>query len=215
MKRILKTYFEGDVNLGLFGFATDSYCLLGVKPKKRFSVVKVPVYARTVMSTGLVGMFLSGNSSGIIAPCIVEGGELKELKKIKRTLVLDSEYTALGNLVLMNDNGIVLSPMIRKYRKKIEEFFGIPCAVSKIANTGVVGSAGIATNKGCLVHPDIRENERDVVEKTLKVPVDIGTVAFGSGFVGSGIVANSFGIMVPETSSGPELGRVVETLGFI
>ncbi len=215
MNRILKTDFEGDENLGLIGSATDSYCILGIKPKKKFSIVKVPVYRCSAMRTGLVGIFISGNSSGIIAPSMLEKEEIDELKKITKTLVIDTEYTALGNLILMNDNGIVLSPMIRKYKKKIEAFFRLPCAVTKIANTGVVGSAAIATNKGCLVHPNIKEKEKDILEQTLKVPVDIGTVAFGSPFLGSGIVANSFGLIVSETTSGPELGRIVEALGFL
>jgi len=64
-----------------------------------------------------------------------------------------------------------------------------------------VGMAGIATNKGVLVHPKTTNNEIAVLEELFKLPVDIGTVNFGSHLVGSGILANSKGyvaVKIPQ-----------------
>ena len=72
----------------------------------------------------------------------------------------------------------------------------------------------IATNKGCIAGPGIKNNEIKILEDTLNIELGIGTVSFGSRFAHSGIIANSSGCVVSDTSSGPELGRVSEALGF-
>jgi len=215
---ILRTNFFGDPNIGLYGFATDMYCLMGLRQKankKAKSVFNVPLRVSTAMDTGFVSLFVAGNSSGLIVPRISEGYELNSLKKSFDVLVIDTDYTAIGNLVLLNDKGIILSPLLRKHKGAIKKFFGLPCEISKIAGTAVVGSAAIATNNGCLLHPKVRASEKRLIESTLQVRADIGTVNFGSPFVKSGIIANANGLIVSDACSGPELGRINEALGFL
>lgn len=209
---------NGDPNIGLYGFATDNYCFVGAsgKIKERFNrALKVRIFSCPAMNTDFAGLFVAGNSHGVIAPKILEEYELDRIKKIFNVLVLDSDFSAIGNLVLMNDHGIILSPLIRKHKNKIEKFFSLQCAVSGIAGTSVVGSAAVATNRGCLAHPKIREREIGLIEDVLRVKVEIGTVNFGSSFVKSGIIANSHGFIASTASSGPELGRINEALGFL
>lgn len=210
---------NGDPNIGLYGFATDSYCFVGASGKikeKIGRVLKVRAFSCPAMNTDFVGLFMAGNSHGIIAPKILEEYELDRIKKMFRNvLMLDSDFSAIGNLVLMNDHGIIISPLIGKHKTKIEKFFSLRCAVSGIAGTSVVGSAAVATNKGCLAHPKIKEREIGLIEDVLRVKVEIGTVNFGSSFVKSGIIANSQGFIASTASSGPELGRINEALGFI
>jgi len=214
--KILRTNFSGDPNLGLYGFATDKYCFLGIKPKKKIKqALSVPVHRATVLSTELAGIFCTGNSKGIIVPYVIEEHELEKIEKIQRVLVIKSMYTALGNLVLMNDNGIVISPLLKKNKKDIEAFFELPCAISTIANNRLVGAFATATNSGCLVQPKIKENEIKTLERILKVDVDISTVNFGSIFIKSGLIANSNGVITSERTSGPELGQITETLKFL
>jgi len=45
--------------------------------------------------------------------------------------------------------------------------------------------------------------------------VDVGTVNFGSPLVGSGILANSRGYVAGDETTGPELGRIEDALGFM
>lgn len=213
---ILRTSFNGDSNLGLYGFATDKYCLVGVHSKRLQATLDVPVYHIPLLNMDLSGIFVCGNSHGIMIPEIVEEYNMPHLRKhFDNILVLRSKYSALGNLIMMNDNGIVLSPLLKKERKKIEKFFKLPCAVSMIARQRVVGNLGIATNKGCLLHPKVKKDEMKIIEETLGVKCDIGTVNFGSPYPGAGIITNSSGFAAGEASSGPELGRINEALGFI
>lgn len=216
---ILRTNFEGDPNIGLYGFATDKYCLLGKEfrnHKKIEEALGVEVILSRIMDTELTGIFVAGNSSGIIVPYIIDDEELSYLKnKFEKVVVLKSDYSALGNLILMNDNGIVLSQLLKREKGNLQNKFGIKCAVSKIARINVVGSVAFTTNKGCLTHPRLKKDERIIIEETLGIKSNISTVSFGSPFVKSGIVANSKGLVVSESSSGPELGRITETLGFV
>jgi translation initiation factor 6 len=73
----------------------------------------------------------------------------------------------------------------------------------------------VATNKGLLVHPRITEAEVAVLEDLFKLPVDVGTVNFGSPLVGSGLLANSKGYVAGSDTTGPELGRIEDALGFL
>jgi len=47
------------------------------------------------------------------------------------------------------------------------------------------------------------------------VPADIGTINYGGPLVGSGLVANDDGYVCGTDTSGPELGRIDATLGYI
>lgn len=216
---ILRTNFYGDPNIGLYGFATDKYCLMGLQQKvnkKIKSTLRVPLRVSSVMNTNFASLFIAGNSFGVVVPRILEMYELRQIKRLfDNIIVLATDYTAIGNLILLNDKGIVLSPLLRKHKGEIKKFFGLPCEISKIAGTVVVGSAAFATNKGCLLHPKVRNAEKKIIEDTLQVTSDIGTVNFGSPFVKSGVIANSHGLIVSDACSGPELGRINEVLGFV
>ncbi|MBI3190668.1 translation initiation factor IF-6 [archaeon] len=212
----LKTNFNGDTNIGLYGFATDKYCLVGVNNKKIKPVVGVPVFVCRILNLDFAGIFVAGNSEGIIINDTVEEYEGYKLKAhFSKILVLKTKYTAIGNLVMMNDNGAIVSPLLKKHRKAISEFFNIPCESTTIAKQNIIGNLGVATNRGCLVHPKIRKNEKEIIERVLGVKSDIGTVSFGSPYPRAGIIANSHGFVVSEMSSGPEMGRVTEALGFL
>ncbi|OYV09323.1 MAG: translation initiation factor 6 [Methanosaeta sp. NSP1] len=47
------------------------------------------------------------------------------------------------------------------------------------------------------------------------LPIDVGTVNMGSPLVGSGLLANSKGYLAGFETSGPELGRIEDALGFL
>ena len=214
----LKTNFAGDPNIGLYGFATDKYCLLGTwgkEAKKVKDALNVKVINAFLMEMPFLSLFSVGNSSGIIVPDIIEKHEIKELKKHLEVNTIKTKYTCLGNLMVMNDNGIILAPVFRRKKTEIEKAFSLPAAVTKIGGSNVIGNLAIATNKGCLVTPKIKDNEKKIIEETLQVPVDIGTVSFGSFYVKSGIIANSHGFVVSNRSSGIEMGKINEALGFL
>ncbi len=215
--KFIRTNFCGDTNIGLYGFATDGYCLLGNLPKqaqKMEEMLKAKIITEQIAATELVGIFASGNSSGIILTKIIDNQEKKRIEKALgiNVLVIKAKETAAGNLVLCNDKGCIISAKLKRYGKEIAETLNCETAAGTIAGLQVVGSAGIATNKGCLCHRDAEEGELKLVEEVLKVKADIGSVG-GSPFVKAGIIANSGGIVVSEDATGPELQRIDEVFG--
>ena len=60
--RVLKLSFQNSSNVGLFGFATDSYCLLPKNLKDSLvneikEALAVPVHQVNIYNTHLIGMF--------------------------------------------------------------------------------------------------------------------------------------------------------------
>jgi translation initiation factor 6 len=210
----------------LFGKSSDRFCLIGnfvqeKSVKKIEEVLKVGVVRATVANTDLVGVFCCFNSNGIVLPNILTRTEMENFKKLKKEFginleILKTRFTAIGNLVLCNDKGAVVSKIFSRINKKrIEDCLGVESESCSMAGTDVVGSSGVASNKGCVVHRDAGEEEVNKIEQILKVQTDIGTANFGSPFVGSCCFANTSGVVVGESSTGPEVNRLMEVLELI
>jgi len=215
--KFLRAKFNGDPNIGLYGFATDDYCLLGLEPNKKIlkqikKILKSDIEFSTIAGTELSGIFVAGNKNGIILPKIIEKYELKKLKKLfdLNLEIIKSRQTALGNLILCNDKGCLISEKLKRFKKKISDVLGCEVQTGTIANLDIVGSATTANNTGCLCHRETTEEEMIRIEEILKVKVDVGTVGYGSPFIRSGIIVNSRGVVFSEFSTGPEIGRFEE-----
>ncbi|MEM5794606.1 MAG: translation initiation factor IF-6 [Candidatus Aenigmatarchaeota archaeon] len=224
--KILQTNFFGDYNLGIYGKACDKFCLLGSfiplnLRKKIEEFLKVKVYPVTLSRTDLVGIFCSFNSNGIVVPKIVTEKEFDFLKQLEKDFsvnlgIVKTKFTALGNLILCNDKGAIISKLFsRKEKEKIEDLLGVECEYLSIGEIKTLGACGIATNKGCVIHRDAKEEEIKTVEDVLKVSVDVGTANFGSPFIGACGFANSNGAVIGELTSGPEFARISEALSLV
>ncbi|MBI2583153.1 MAG: translation initiation factor IF-6 [Candidatus Aenigmarchaeota archaeon] len=216
-----QTDVAGDNNIGFYGLATDSYCIMGKMVRRREIIEKTlrtDAGEATIIGLDLVKLFLAGNSSMLFIPDFLFDSDKKSIAEAvgNRAEIVEIETEkALGNMILANDNGIVISPMIKHLKKNIERVSGLNAEISTIANINIIGSAALCTNKGCLLHPQVTNSEMKAIEKVLAVKADIGTVSFGSPYPGSGIIANSSGFVASSASSGPELGRIAEALGFV
>ncbi|HLE07667.1 MAG TPA: translation initiation factor IF-6 [archaeon] len=214
-----RTSFNADPNIGLYGFATEKYCLLGFEPAEKIKSeieknLGAKIFLSSVAGTQLSGLFSAGNSNGIVVSKITEKHELAELKKhFENILVLDSDFTCVGNLILVNDKAAIISQHLKKFSKEISDCLGVPVETGTVAGLEIVGSAACATNLGCLCHPSASEEEMKKIQEFLKVKVDVGTTNYGSPFVKAGLLVNSNGFIASEISSGPELGRIAEVFG--
>lgn len=207
--------FNGDPNIGLYGFATDSYCILGIDSPRMLQkikeMLKTEIITSTIAGTELASLFATGNSNGILLPKIVEDFELKKLKKLGFNMkIIEAKETALGNLILCNDNGCLISSSLKKHKKEISEVLGCEVETGKIAGLDIVGACAITSNAGCLCHREAKEKELKRIEEILKVRVDVGSVNYGSPYIKSGMIVNSNGVAFSEQSTGPEMGRISE-----
>jgi len=217
-KRIARAAVFGDPNIGLFGFATDSYA---IAPKDiDTKVLKVKAIDVRVARTMLAGLFLAGNSNGILAPWIMADDETRKLQDFAKKLgipvtKIKSKQTALGNLVVCNDKGAIVSPLLRENMHEIKKTLGVRVMEGRLMNLDIPGSLCVATNEGLLLNMHASAADLKFAKKALGVEGDVGTVNFGSGFVKSGIIANSNGLIIGSESTGPEISRAAEVFKFL
>ena len=174
----------------------------------------VEVISTLINGSPVIGSMIRGNSNGFLIPSTVNQKELSQIDV--KVAQLPGRLTAIGNIVLANDNTALVHPELsQKLMDIISNTLSVDVHKGTIADLAAVGMAGIATNKGILLNPMATRREIEHIEDIFGLPVDIGTVNFGSKMVGSGVLANSKGYVAGFETTGHELGRIEEALDFI
>ncbi|MBI4738729.1 translation initiation factor IF-6 [Candidatus Woesearchaeota archaeon] len=219
---ILKTNFNGTPNVGLFGHATNSYCLLGAdvqasKAKEIEKILRVPVHQMTLCGTSLIGVFAAGNDHCLLLPHIVLDHERKHLDKLGINYkIIKSKVTALGNNLVVNNNGCLASPQFSADSKKlIRQALNVPLKPGTIAGLEIVGSLAVVNGRVCLIHPSANDNEMQYMEELLGVECIQTTVNLGTPYLGAGLLCNDHGFVVGDQSGGPEILHIDDSLGFL
>ena len=170
----------------------------------------------SVGGSALLGSLLRGNKNGIAVADIAFESELEELTSFGDVVVMQSGVNAAGNLIECNDFGAIVSPMVPDSGlEMIEDVLGVPSKATTVAHQDSIGSLLVANNNGILAHPDVTPTEISILESTLKVSLMVGTVTFGSPFVGAGCTSSDSHALVGAGSTGPELNRIEDALGLI
>ena len=170
----------------------------------------------SVSGSAIMGSLLRGNSNGIMVAGFILDKEMRAIRKHIKAARLTEELNAAGNLILANDTAALVHPDLSdKSIGTIKKTLDVDVRRGTIGGLKTVGMAGIATNKGVLVHPKSSPTEIGIIEELFALPVDIGTVNFGSPLVGSGLLANSKGYVAGEDTTGPEISRIEDTLGYL
>ena len=170
----------------------------------------------SIGGSALLGSLIRGNKKGIAVADIATQDDLDELSSFGDLVVLESGVNAAGNLIECNDVGAVVSPTIPKLGvEMISDVLGVNAIRTEVAGHKTVGSMIVANNKGILAHPDVKTEEVEKIESALGVPVMVGTVTFGSPFVGAGCCSSDTHALVGSGSTGPELNRIEDALGLI
>lgn len=204
----------GTVEVGLFATATDTVCIVPpqIKPRHQKLIEKAlgtDIIKTTIAGSFLIGPLIAGNSNGLVLSCMVLDKELEKIKsylKDLNILVLESKYTATGNLILANDRAALVSTYFNKREVKlIQDVLGVEVIQGTIANRPYVGSIAVVTNNGGIIHVQASKEEEKNLLGIFKVEFIPGTVNDGVPFVRSGIIANSRGAIVGARTTGPEL----------
>ncbi len=214
--------FDKNSNLGLYAYATDSYCLIGkgMEPSKIKEIqitLKVPVHEITIAGTSLVGLFCTGVGDHLLVPGTAFAHELQELQKLGiQYTVIETTHTALGNNVLVNSHCALVHPeMEKKAKEAISAALKLPIVEMKIAGLPIVGALAVLRKGFALVHHDVEDFEKKLLETKLKVKITSGSVNMGSPYVKSGLIVNSHGFCVGSFSGGPEIDHIDHALGFL
>ena len=214
---MLKTDFNGNPNVGLYGFATDKYCLVGKGLNKKVveeikEVLNVPVYDITINNSHLVGVYCSGDENILFVPEIIKEHEEQELRKLKIDYkIIKSNFSALGNNLVVKDGICLANP---EFEGDIDKQLGLKVNKIELGGHKVVGSCVVLNKHGCLVNIDIEEKEIKEVEKILGLDAGISSVNRGNPYVKSGIICNSNGYIIGGETTGAEVLRIENALGF-
>jgi translation initiation factor 6 len=180
--------------------------------------LKVPLIYTSVSGSVLIGALAVANSNGMLLPNSIRQEELERIKAVFKgnITVMETKKTAYGNLVLANDKGAVVDPRFKPNEvKKISETLGVEAVPTEIASLPYVGSLAVATNKGVLAHPLLKDEEKKTLETVFKVPVDVGTINCGVPYVGTGLIGNSHAAVAGSMTTGPEMFIIGNALDVV
>ncbi len=200
-------------NIGVYISTNDDFVLLPMgfaksKAKKLGKYLEAkPLYV-SVANTRLMGALMSMNNRGILLPTTAYQDEYDFLKKETglEVGVLDSKYTALGNVICVNDKGAIASPWLsRSDVETIKQILDVEVVQKRISGLNQVGAMMEANNSGAVIHPEADEEDMKMFANVLGVKIVHATINGGVPYVESGILANNHAIVVGTMTTGPEI----------
>jgi translation initiation factor 6 len=214
--------FNENPNVGVYCRTNDKVAFLQQKlqkkiKKKIISALKVELEELAIYDSTIVGSLLTMNSHGAIITWIANKQVIDTISAhgLDVTMIKDI-LNAAGNDILVNDYGALVHPKMKSDTiKQIKKTLQVPVEKGTIAEQGIVGMAAVVTNQGCLCHPKTTEEEKKHLETLFNVESMIGTVNHGDPMIGTGLVANSSGAIIGRNTTGIEMGRIEEALGFL
>ena len=216
---IYKLGLMGNANVGVFIYANDKIALVpptitNDEEKIVREALGVDIIRTTIAGTILHGILVVGNNNGVILPRNTSYEEIDLLSKLLKKYDLNiyltgSRYTALGNILLVNNKiGIAGEELEDSELEKISDTLGVEIVKKNIMGLPIPGSLAVINDKGGVIHPDVSDEEISELEDILGVGLERSTVNAGIPFIKSGLVANNYGIIVGEATTGPEILRI-------
>ena len=218
---IAKITIQGNDYVGAWSVATDRFFLLGSEVTKRAAerireALGVETVRALVGGSSLLGIYACANSKGVLVPNLIEGYELRELKKSlpgSRVEVLETDLNALKNNILANDRIAIINPNFgAEEERRIRDVLDVETVRMEIGGFHTVGANNILTNRGFVLNNRADEDEKERVERILGMKVEQSTANTGSLNIGLCVAANSKGLIAGEGTSGYELARIAESL---
>ncbi len=209
--------FKHDVyrgpNIGVYAAVCDRHVFLprgfaAQKVKRISGDLGVGSILTSISNTRVIGVMMVANNTAILVPSTVTDAEVKHLSESTdlNVAILDSKYTALGNLVCANDRGAIVSPEVpRADVAAIGDALGVETVQTRIAGYHQAGAVIVANSSGGVVHPEASEDEVALVADVLKVHVELATVNTGVPIVSSGLLINNNAVIAGTLTSGPEI----------
>jgi translation initiation factor 6 len=200
-------------NIGIYINVNDKYVLVPMgfaksKAEKLAQYLQAKCLYVSIANTRLLGALSVMNNSGILLPKTAYQNEYDLLKKDTdlEVGVLDSKYTALGNMICANDKGAIVSPWFSKEDvTTIQDVLGVEAIQKRIAGFNQIGAVMVANNSGAVIHPEADEEDMKRFANVLGVKIEQSTINNGIPFVSSGILANNKCIVVGTLTTGPEI----------
>jgi translation initiation factor 6 len=220
---------NGSSYIGVFATCTESLVLVPPQVSDRLAAdleraLQVKALKTLIAETSLVGCLATGNSNGFVFSPYMLDSELQRLEELTRAAGLSlnlnrlprsDPMSAAGNIILANDTVALVHPQLsEKATELVKDTLGVEIYTGTIGGLKTVGMAAVATNRGVLAHKNATYEELEFLEEIFDLPVAIGSVNFGVPVIGAAVLANTKGYAAGDETTGAELGRIVDALGF-
>ena len=200
-------------NIGLYVIVNDSHVFVPrgfakTKSENLAKYLKTDFITTSIAGTRLLGALSIVNNQGMLLPQTAAQYELEHLKKETGLNVemLNSKFTALGNLICANDKGAIVSPAIPKEAvKQIRDVLDVEVLQKRVAGFHQAGVMVRANSHGGVIHPETDERDIKTFENILGVGLEPATINGGIPYVASGILVNNNAVVVGNMTSGPEI----------
>ncbi len=200
-------------NIGIYATVNDEKIFLprGFAKSKASNLEKyldAEALYTSVANTRLMGILMVVNNHGILLPNTISEMELEFYKKHTdlNVAVLDTKFTALGNMISANDKGCVVSPVIpKKQAEQVSDVLDVEVIQKRIAGYDQIGAMMTATSHGGIIHPETDDADVRKISDVLGINMEPATINGGIPFVASGVLANNKSMVVGSFTSGPEI----------
>ncbi len=216
-----RTLLEGSPYLGVYVRAGERTAIVPpstpvATEREIVRVLGVRAIRTTISESEVVGALVAGNSRGYLVGDDLDPDERHLLEESAPVTVVRHRQNAMGNNVLANDSGALVHPEFSPEAvTAIGRALGVRAERGTIAGLGTVGMAGVATNRGVVLHPKATEREAAQVRELLGVPVHRSTANFGVPIVGACLVANTRGFLTGRPTTPVEIVHLQEGLGLL
>ena len=210
----------GDSHIGVFTRVFDDIAVVPPDVPEEFTAryeeaLQVEIVRTTIQKSPIIGSLLVGNNNGLVVTGLATEEELGTLSEYRDLMLLEEGMNAAGNIILANDHFAAVHPeMDEEFMDALSDFLKVPVIPLTLGDVKTVGMAAVATNSGIVVSPRSTPGEIQKLEQVCSLPVGKGSVAMGNAMVGTGLVANRHGYLAGVGTSGYELGRIEDILGF-
>ena len=218
---VLRTDIRGSFNIGNYAKAVGDRLLLTANALDR----KARRFEQTLGTTHfkirlgechLTSPFFAGNRSGILASRFVEDKILEALRSRSNSQpvhTLETKLTAIGNLILANDKGVLVTPMLSSsHLRVVGDALDAEVEKGTLGEAPYVGSLATVNNHGGIVTPFATDEEIQRLEDLLRIEVHRGTINSGTAFIASGLVATDKGAVAGKLTDGKELMTITRAL---
>lgn len=210
----------GDPHIGVFTRVFDDIAVVPPDAPEEFvaryeEALKVIIVRTTIQRSPIIGSLLAGNKHGLVITGMATRDEINTLSEYRDLMLLEEGMNAAGNIILANDHFAAVHPDIdEELMDALSDFLKVPVIPLTLGDVKTIGMAAVATNTGIVVNPRSTLAEIQALEQVCDLPVGKGSVSMGNAMVGTGLVANCHGYLAGDGTSGYELARIEDILGF-
>ena len=216
---------ENNAQIGMYFLATDNFVLCGKKnltleqKQSIEGILQVPLIEFSCYNTELVGVFMQvdRDSQKIYVPFDIYEEELVQLKELctkhnYEIISINSTQNTLGNLIASTKNHMIISFELKKNVLEIEKASSKKVFILEDNNLHQAGALLYSVKNKTLASTGLRDEDLEKLEKEIE---NITTVNSGSLYISSGIVANSFGILIGNSTTSVEIQTILESLDYL